>query len=82
MSRGELYSKLILKGESKDAARDAVAYLVHQGYLNDAEYAVEVVRYYMSKGQDVDRIKYQLRRRLVSSDYWADAFEEASNDNE
>ena len=38
-SQKELYDKLIRKGEGKEAAESAVAWLAEHGYLDDAAYA-------------------------------------------
>jgi regulatory protein len=50
MSRGELRRKLTMKGEPADAADDAVEYLTELGFLNDEQYAADVVRHYSAKG--------------------------------
>jgi SOS response regulatory protein OraA/RecX len=69
MSRGELRRKLILKGEPEDAATDAVDYLAGLGYLDDEQYALDVVRYYARKGYNMWRLRQELVRHLIPRDY-------------
>jgi len=75
MSCGELKRKLVMKGEEENAANDAVEYLAELGYLDDEQYARDVVTHYARKGYNVWRIKQELIRHLVPRDFHDDALE-------
>lgn len=82
MSRRELVDKLTAKRprgkdgkEKPPLAGEALAaetadWLEELGYLNDAEYAKQVVRHYSAKGYGEHKVKDELFRRGVPREYW------------
>ena len=76
MSCRELREKLEQKGESPDAARDAVDWLAERGYLDDVRYAGMVVRHYAGKGYGAARVRQELYRRGIPRELWEDALQE------
>ncbi len=82
MSKGELERKLIEKGETPDDAKEAVEWLDRLGALNDFEYAKSIVRHYSGKGWGAGRIKEEFYRRRVPREYWEEALDELSGEDE
>jgi len=94
MSRKELVEKLTARrpkgkdGREKpplctpEQAADVAGWLEDLGYLNDAEYAKAVARYYSAKGYGVHKVKDELFRRGVPKDLWDDALAEAEDPEE
>lgn len=82
MSAGELERKLLEKGETPEDAAEAVAWLGRLGALNDEEYAKSIVRHYSAKGWGAGRIKEEFYRRRIPREYWEDALEELSGEEE
>ena len=73
MSREELRKRLIEKGETPENAEDCADWLCRMGLINDAEYAVSVVRHYAAKGYGSARIKQELRHHGVPREMWDEA---------
>ena len=67
MSRQELKSRLIQKGEDEDIAEYCAAWLCDNGLVNDEDYA--------AKGYGPGRIRSELSRRGVERELWDDALE-------
>lgn len=82
MSKGELERKLIEKGETPDDAKEAVEWLDRLGALNDFEYAKSIVRHYSGKGWGAGRIKEEFYRRRIPREYWEEALDELSGEDE
>ncbi|MBQ9413393.1 MAG: regulatory protein RecX [Oscillospiraceae bacterium] len=76
LSEGELYDRLVSKGESERNAAAAVAWLVELRFLNDTEYASMLVRHCAGKGYGPRRIREELYRRKVPREKWDEALEE------
>ncbi len=82
MSRRELVGKLTAKrprgkdGKEKppladeELANETADWLEELGYLNDEEYAKQVVRHYSAKGYGEHKVKDELFRRGVPREYW------------
>lgn len=82
MSRRELVSKLTAyRPKGKDGrerppladetlAGETADWLEELGYLNDAEYAKQVVRHYSAKGYGEHKVKDELFRRGVPREHW------------
>lgn len=82
MSRRELVDKLTARRpKGKDGrerppladetlAAETADWLEELGYLNDAEYAKQVVRHYSAKGYGEHKVKDELFRRGVPREYW------------
>ncbi len=73
MSCGELYDRLLEKGESERDAAACVEYLLDLHFLNDADYAAMLVRHYAARGFGRRRIRDELYRRKVPRELWDDA---------
>lgn len=76
MSRKEMRDKLVEKGESPENAEFCADWLCEMGLINDRVYAGSVVRHYAAKGYGAVRIKQELRRHGVPSEYWDEALSE------
>ncbi len=79
MSRKELERKLgeWEAGEEETAA--ICARMEELGFLNDAAYAVQVVRHYSAKGCGEHKLRDELYRRGVPRDLWDDALAQAGD---
>jgi len=77
MSRHELRRKLEEKDCPPGQALEIVDRLTELGYLNDAAYAVTLVRHYTAKGYGPYKIRDELFRRGVPREYWDDALSQA-----
>lgn len=75
MSRQELKSKLLQKGQDEDTAESCAVWLCENGLLNDEDYAAAVTRHYAAKGYGPGRIRSELSRRGVERDLWDGALE-------
>lgn len=94
MSRRELVDKLTAKRprgkdgrERPPLADEALAaetadWLEELGYLNDAEYAKQVVKYYSAKGYGEHKVKDELFRRGVPKEFWDEALAQAVESEE
>ena len=75
MSRQELKSKLIQKGQDEDTAEYCAAWLCDNGLLDDESYAAAVTRHYAAKGYGPGRIRGELSRRGVDRELWDDTIQ-------
>ena len=73
LSRRELIRKLGEKGAAESDAEAAADWLEEIGALNDAEYAVMLVRHYGGMGYGEAKIRDELYRRGVPRELWEDA---------
>ena len=73
MSRKELKTKLIQKGEDEDTAEYCAQWLQDRGFINDESYAAAVARHYAAKGYGAGRVRSELSRRGVSRELWDEA---------
>jgi regulatory protein len=76
MSREELKARLRQKGESAEDAEDAVELMERVGFVNDQEYARQIVRWCSRKGYGRQRVLSEFSRRRVPKEYWDEALEE------
>ncbi len=78
-SRRELERKL-REWEAGEAEAAALCDRMEElGYLNDAAYAVQVVRHYSAKGFGPKKLRDELYRRGVPRDLWDEALEQAED---
>ena len=77
LSKSELVSRLVSKGEGAASAQRAADWLEDLGAVNDAEYAKTVVRHYDRMGYGPQKLRDELYRRKVPREYWEAAMEEA-----
>jgi len=64
-SEAEMIKRLTGKGESREDAEEAAAWLVELGYINDENYASLIVEHYSSKGYGITRVKDELYKRGI-----------------
>ncbi|MBQ3089104.1 MAG: regulatory protein RecX [Oscillospiraceae bacterium] len=76
LSKTELVSRLVKKGEGEAQAQKAADWLEELGAVNDAEYARTIVRHYDHMGYGPQKIREELYRRKVPREYWEEAMEE------
>ena len=76
MSRATLEKKLREKGASADDARYAAEWLEAIGAINDADYAVLLVRHYSEMGYGPARIRDKLYEKGVPRELWEEALEQ------
>ena len=76
LSRHELRRKLEEKECPPGQALEIADRLTELGYLNDAAYAVTVVKHYTAKGYGPYKIRDELWRRGVPREYWEEAMEQ------
>ena len=69
-SEQEMEKRLTGKGESPEDAQETVRWLVELGYINDDEYATQIVRHYAGKGYGVSRIRDELYKRGIPRELW------------
>jgi regulatory protein len=75
MSKRALEKRLVEKGESAEAAQEAVEWLEELRLIDDAEHAAAIVRHYSGKGYGLAKIKDELYRRGIPRDMWDEALE-------
>ena len=73
LSRRELIRKLGEKGAAESDAEAAADWLEEIGALNDADYALMLVRHYGGMGYGEAKIRDELYRRGVPRELWEDA---------
>lgn len=72
----ELRTKLLQKGICEEDTEAAISRLLDYGYLNDARYASDIVRYYSRKGYGLQRIRLEFQKRGIPRELWEDALAE------
>lgn len=86
-SRKELIDKLTARPRDREKepaaapaeAEEAANWLEELGYLNDEEYAQNVVEHYSAKGYGPAKLRDELYRRGVPREYWDAALEQAED---
>ena len=73
LSRRELIKRLKEKGAAESDAEAAADWLEEIGALNDADYALMLVRHYGGMGYGEAKIRDELYRRGVPRELWEDA---------
>ena len=73
LSRREIKDRLMKKGETEERAEETAAWLESAGFVNDAEYAAQLVRHYAAKEYGQARIRDELYRRGVPKELWKEA---------
>lgn len=68
MSKNELASRLMKKGEPEDIAIDTAEWMERNSVINDEEYARAIVRHYSKRGYGIARIKDELYKRGIERD--------------
>lgn len=73
VSRRELQSRLVRKGETEEHAQQAVQWLDELHLLDDAEVAAQIVRSGAAKGYGAARIRQMLYEKKIPRELWDDA---------
>ena len=73
VTKGDLERRLVQKGENKQDAHQAVAWLDELDILDDSKVAQQVVQKCISKGYGLSRAKQALYEKRVPKEYWEDA---------
>ena len=73
VSKADLEHRLVQKGERKQDARQAVAWLEDLDLLDDSKIAQQVVQKCIAKGYGLSRAKQALYEKRVPKEYWEDA---------
>ena len=76
VSRAELISKLIQKGEDEDNAEIAADWLEDLGLINDLDYGKMIARHYSAKGYGRGRVKNEIYHRGVPRELWDECLDE------
>ncbi len=76
LSKQELTSRLVKKGNEASDAQAAADWLEDIGAVNDADYAASLARHYGGRGYGPARVREELRRRGVDRALWDAALEE------
>lgn len=77
MSRRELEKKLQSWEAGEEEAASIADRLEELGFLNDASYAAQVVRYYSGRGYGERKLRDELYRRGLPRELWEDALSQA-----
>jgi len=77
MSRREMERKLLSWEAGEEETAAICDRMEELGFLNDAEYAVRLVRHYSAKGYGVRRLRDELCHRGVPRELWEDALQQA-----
>ena len=79
ISRKELSRKLADWDAKPDESEAICNRMEELGFLNDADYALRVVRHYSAKGYGERKLRDELYRRGVPRELWTDALGEADD---
>lgn len=75
VTKADLERRLVQKGENKQDARQAVAWLEEMDILDDIQIARQVVQKCIAKGYGIARAKQALYEKRVPKEYWETALE-------
>ncbi len=73
VSKADLQRRLVQKGESKQDAQQAVAWMANLDLLDDQKTAEHIVQQCISKGYGLARAKQALYEKRIPKDYWETA---------
>ena len=73
VSRRDLESRLVRKGEDPQQAKEAVAWMEDLHLVDDRATAEQVVRSCISKGYGLARVKQALYEKRIPKEYWDEA---------
>ena len=79
-SEQEMLKRLTSKGEPQENAEETVRWLVELGYINDDDYAGQIVKHYISKGYGEARVRSELFKRGIPRDLWDEKLAENEDD--
>jgi len=70
VSKADLERRLVQKGERKQDARQAVAWMEEMHLLDDQKTAEQVVSHCIAKGYGISRAKQALYEKQIPKQYW------------
>ncbi len=73
VSRSDLQQRLVQKGEDKQQAEEAIAWLEELSLLDDRKTAQQIVSRCISKGYGLSRAKQALYEKRIPKEYWEEA---------
>ena len=73
VSKSDLERRLVQKGETKQDAKQAVAWMTELNLLDDQKTAQQVVQRCISKGYGLARAKQALFEKRIPKEFWDDA---------
>mgnify|MGYP003300505792 CR=1 FL=1 len=73
VSRSDLQQRLVQKGEDKQQAEQAIAWLEELSLLDDRKTAQQIVSRCISKGYGLSRAKQALYEKRIPKEYWEEA---------
>lgn len=82
LSKSELVSRLIRKGEAEEDAKDAAGRMETLGAINDAAYAAVLVRRCADRGYGPAKMRDELYRRGINRALWEQAMAKAPSPEE
>jgi len=82
VSKADLERRLVQRGEGKDDAQQAVAWMTELNLLDDRKTAEAVVRRCISKGYGLARAKQALYEKRIPKEYWEEALAEYPDQSE
>ena len=81
-SRKELSRKLAEWEASREETETICDRMEELGYLNEPEYAAQIVRYYAAKGFGERKLREELFRRGLPRELWEDALEQIEDNSD
>ena len=82
VSRDDLRSRLVRKGEDPRQAEDAVRWMEELSLVDDRETAAQIVRNCVAKGYGIARAKQALYEKRIPKEYWGEALEDWPDQSE
>jgi len=82
VSKADLEYRLVQKGENKQDARQAVAWMDEMNLLDDQKTAEQVVNHCIAKGYGLARAKQALYEKRIPKAYWDAALEDYPDQTE
>ena len=82
VSKADLEQRLVQKGESREDAQQAVAWMADLDLLDDSKTAQQVVHHCIAKGYGLSRAKQALYEKRIPKEYWSDALADYPDQSE
>lgn len=82
VSKADLERRLVQKGEQRQDAKQAVAWLEELDLLDDSKIAQQIVHKCISRGYGLARAKQALYEKRVPKEFWEDALSDYPNQTE
>lgn len=82
VSKGDLRQRLIQKGESRQDAEQAVAWMSELDLVDDAKTAAHVVESCIAKGYGIARARQALYEKRIPKTYWDEALQDYPDQTE